>query len=60
MNDYLQSVVDVIGDAGLIVATDFIGTSMLDFKILERTVSSLTVFECLKMLIMSPIGVIPI
>ena len=51
---------DVIGDAGRIVAIDFIGTSMLDFRILERTVSSLTVFECLKMLIMSPIGVIPI
>lgn len=52
-------VVETLGEAGLIAAIDF-GTSIWDFKILLLTVSSVTVFECLKMLIISPIGVIPI
>lgn len=53
---------DLTGEAGLILATDFVrgAASMLDLSILDRTDSSLTDFECLKMLIMSPIGVIPI
>ena len=45
-------------DTGLIFATNF--AESFSAIILSLAVWSVTVFECLKMLIISPIGVMPI